>query len=97
MIPRSFLRNGKLFYRVTIDFVGGIGACQARALVHDVLIRAHGFRTARRLTDLLATVGGRFQTAIARSEIRALKERLGLLVNAGLIDLYVAGRRVEAH
>ena len=96
MMPRTFERDGELFDRVTIDFAGGRNAPQARAFVHDVLIRAHGYRTARRLTKALAVAGGRFRTAIARRAVTALKRRLLLLVRTGVINLYVAGRRVRA-
>lgn len=97
MMPRTFTRNGQSFDRVTIDFAGGPGACQARAFVHDVLIRAHGLRTARRLTKAVAVAGGRFRVAIARRAVKALKRRLRLLVELGLIELFVAGRRIGAH
>jgi hypothetical protein len=60
-----------------------------------VLHRAHGFGTAKRLTDELARRGGRFRVAIARRVVGRLKRRLKLLVEAGLIRLFVAGRLVE--
>lgn len=96
LIPRTFIQDGELFDRVTIEFTGGPRAPQARAVVHDVLSRAHGFRTTRRLTKALALAGGRFRVAIAHRAIKALKRRLLLLVEAGLIKLFVAGQRVRA-
>ena len=96
MMPRTFQRDGEVFDRVTIDFAGGRNAPQVRAFVHDALIRAHGYRTASRLTKALAVAGGRFRVAIARRAVKALQRRLLLLVRTGSIDLYVAGRRVRA-
>ena len=78
-MPRTFEFDGELFDRVTIDFAGGRNAPQVRAFVHDVLIRAHGYRTARRLTKALAMAGGRFRVAIARRAVKALKRRLFFL------------------
>ena len=92
---RTFTVNGETFDRVTIDFAGGSRACQARAYAHDVLVRAHGFPTARHLTRALAVAGGRFRVAIARRKVKMLKRRLRLLVEAGLIRLFVAGQRVD--
>lgn len=95
-MPKSFSYRGQWFERVTIVFAGGGGACQARSFVQDVLHRAHGFRTARNLTVELARRGGRFRVAIARRAVKKLCRRLTLLIEAGLIELFVAGRRVEA-
>lgn len=95
-MPPSFFHQGERFYRVTIDFKGGASASQARAFVQDVLHRAHGFQTATDLTDRLARKGGRFRVAIARRAVKRLKRRLMLLVEAGLIRLFVAGRLVES-
>jgi len=96
-MPRTFVRKGLSFDRVTIVFKKGAAASQARAFVADVLHRAHGFRTASRLTDVLARSGGRFRVAIAQQKVRALTRRLRLLIEAGLITLFVAGRRVPDH
>lgn len=93
-MPRTFLRRGQAFDRVTIDFAGGAGAAQARAFVHDVLIRAHGFAMAHRLTKRLAVSGGRFRTAVAHRKIKALIRCLRLLIDNGLIKVFVAGKRV---
>ena len=90
----TFIYRGKIFNRVTIKFMGGPAAAQARAFVHDVLIRAHGFATATRLTKKLAEAGGQFRTAVAKAKIKILKRRLRLLVDAGLIKLFVAGKLV---
>lgn len=95
-MPTSFIRDGQLYGRVTIDFAGGWRAAPARALVQDVLSRAHGFRTARHLTKALAVAGGRFRVAIARRAVKALTRQLLILIEAGCIELYVAGRRVRA-
>jgi hypothetical protein len=95
-MPPSFVYRGEKFDRVTVLFKGGPSACQARAFVQDVLHRAHGFRTATNLTNKLAQQGGRFRVAIARRVVRELKRRLKLLIEAGLIRLFVAGRLVEA-
>ena len=94
MIPRTFLHQGKWFDRVTIRFAGGKAARQSRAYVQDVLIRTHGYPTIRRLTDALAAAGGRFQLAVARSRVKALRRRLRLLIDAGLVDVWVRGQRV---
>jgi hypothetical protein len=93
-MPPTFYQKGQWYDRVTVEFAGGLQACQARALVHDALIRAHGFPAARRLTKVLAVAGGRFRVAIARCKVKALVRRLRLLLKAGLIKLFVAGRRV---
>ncbi|MER8817196.1 hypothetical protein NKJ36_25045 [Mesorhizobium sp. M0142] len=94
VMPKMFIRSGELYYRVSIIFTGGRYAPQVRAFVHDVVIRAHGLRTARRLTKALAVKGGLFRVAIARRAVKALKRRLLLLIDAGLIKLFVGGRRV---
>ena len=94
MMARTFTRDGETFDRVTIDFVAPRRARQARALVHDALIRAHGFRTAARLTQVRIEKDGRFRVAIARKKIKALKFRLRPLLEGQVIDLFVAGRRV---
>jgi hypothetical protein len=96
MMPPAFERDGELFDRVTIDFAAGRNAAHAGTLVHDALIRAHGYRMARRFTKALAVAGGRFPVAIARRAVKALKRRLRLIDRTGLIDLYVAGRRMRA-
>jgi hypothetical protein len=94
-MPPTFFHRGERFDRVTILFKRGASACQARSFVQDVLHRAHGFKTAKRLTDELARGGGRFRVAIARRVVGRLKRRLKLLIEAGLIRLFVAGRLVE--
>lgn len=93
-MQKTFTRCGEIFDRVTIVFAGGRTAPQARAVVQDALARAHGFRTFRWLTDNLAVAGGRFRVAIARRVVKALKRRLHFLIAAGLVRLFVAGRRV---
>jgi len=95
-VPPSFVYRGERFDRVTVQFKGGSSACQARAFVQDALHRTHGFRTATNLTDKLARKGGRFRVAIARRVVGRLRRRLKLLIEAGLIRLFVAGRLVEA-
>lgn len=94
-MPPTFVRRGERFDRVTVLFKGGPSACQARSFVQDALHRAHGFRTATNLTDKLARKGGRFRVAIARRIVGKLKRRLKLLIEAGLIRLFVAGHLVE--
>lgn len=96
MIPRSFYSNGQRFDRVSIVFVQSQFALQARALVHDALIRAHGYKTAHHLTRRLVEARRMFRVGVAHNKIRALKRRLRLLVEAGIIKLFVAGRRVSA-
>lgn len=95
MMARTFIRNGQIFDRVTIDFVAQKRAPQARAWVNDSLIRAHGYRTAARLTQARIKKDGRFRVAIARRKIKALKFRLRPLLESEMIDLFVAGRRVN--
>lgn len=94
-MPRSFKRDGRIFDRVTIDFTDSSNAAQVRAFVHDVLICAHGYNTARRLTKRLAMSGGRFRVAIARYKVRALRKRLLPLIRGNMIALFVAGQRVR--
>ncbi|MES4993069.1 hypothetical protein ABVB70_22355 [Agrobacterium radiobacter] len=94
-IPRTFYRNSTLFDRVTIVFLKSMQALSARSLVHDALIRAHGFATASGLTSFCVKRIGRFRTGIARGKIKALKRRLRLLVEAGIISLFVRGKRVS--
>lgn len=94
-MPTSFYRNATLFDRVTIVFRKQGLALSARAMVHDALVRAHGFATAHGLTRYCVKRIGRFRTGIARGKIKALKRRLRLLVEAGIIDLYVRGKRVN--
>jgi hypothetical protein len=57
-------------------------------------VLGEGIRTARRLTKAIAVAGGRFRVAIAQRAVKRLKRRL--LVELGLIELFVAGRRVGA-
>ena len=94
VMPRSFYRKSTLFDRVTIVFLKTQQALSARALVHDALIRAHGFSTASGLTGYCVKRIGRFRTGVARGKIKALKRRLRLLVEAGVISLFVRGKRV---
>lgn len=93
-MPRSFYRKDTLFYRVTIVFISPPQALSARAWIHDALIRAHGYATAHGLTRFCAKRTGRFRTAVACAKIKALKRRLRLLVEAGIIELFVRGNRV---
>jgi len=95
MIPRTFVRNGETFDRVTIDFVERKQARQARPVVHDALIRAHGFSTTTRLTQRRVETVGRFRVAIARKKIKALTSRLRPLLKDKIIKLFVAGRRLD--
>lgn len=94
-MPTSLFRDGEWYDRVTVKFSGGKGAAQARAWVHDALIRAHGFRTATRLTKRLAVSGGRFRVPIARRLTKKLVRRLRLLIDAKMITVFVAGRSVR--
>jgi hypothetical protein len=96
MIPRSFYSNGRRFDRVSIVFVQSRFALQARALVHDALIRTHGFKTAHHLTCRLVEARRVFRVGVAHNKIGGLKRRLRLLIEAGIIKLFVAGRRVCA-
>lgn len=93
-IPKSFYRDNMLFYRVTVVFLRPLQALSARAWVHDALIRAHGYATAHGLTRSCVKRIGRFRTAVAREKVKALKRRLRLLVEAGIINLFVRGKRV---
>ena len=93
-MPRSFYRQTELFDRVTIVFVSRPQALSARAWVQDALIRAHGYGTAHGLTRFCVKQIGRFRTAVARAKIKALKRRLRLLVETGVIELFVRGKRV---
>jgi hypothetical protein len=95
-LPRTFLRRGELFYRVTILFCGGSSASQVRAYVQDVLHRAHGFTTATGLTDSLAKGSGRFRVPVARRAVKKLTHRLRPMIAAGMIHVFVAGEAVTA-
>lgn len=94
-MPVSFYRKAMIFDRVTIVFRDPVQALSARAMIHDALIRAHGFSTAHGLTRYCVKNVGRFRAAIARAKIKALKRRLRLLVEAEIIDLFVRGKRVR--
>jgi hypothetical protein len=93
-LPRTFLKNGVQYVRVTVRFVAGGWALAARAFVHDVLIHTHGFRIARRLNRAVAASGGRFQVMIARRHQRWVTRQLRVLDDAGVIVAFVNGRRV---
>lgn len=93
-MPRSFYRQTTLFDRVTIVFASQPQALSARAWVQDALIRAHGYATAHGLTRFCVKQIGRFRTAVARTKTKALKRRLRLLVETGIIELFVRGKRV---
>lgn len=94
-IQRSFFVNGERYDRLSIRFACGWRTEQVRAVVQDAIIRAHGFRAIRDLTDGRARSGQRFQVAIARRKISLIVKRLRELVLKRRILVWIAGSRLR--
>ena len=92
--PKRIRRNGRPYSRVSVIIKLRSKAEQLRAIVHDALIRAGGFRAARHLTDALARSGDKHRTYIRDPKTTVLKHRLKEYARRGEIGVWIAGKAI---
>jgi len=93
-LPRHIHRNGRGWSRVSSQVTSPAQAEALRTLLHDALSRAANFRATRRLTDERMRAGLKHRTYVPDDAITALVRRLRPWIKRGLLQIWVAGRRI---
>ena len=92
--PRRIYRNGRHWSRVSSRVTSPALAEALRAMLHDALSRAASFRSTRRLNLDLVRAGLKHRTYVPDDAVAALVRRLRPWIRRGLLEIWIAGRRI---
>jgi hypothetical protein len=93
--PRRVRRKGRDWSRISSRVTDPVWAEAIRCLLHDTLSRAANFRATRQLTLMRMSAGIKHRTYVPDDAVTALVRRLRPWIKWGLLELWVAGRRIS--